>query len=583
MQTDRAAGTLPAATSRGYWALFLLALTSTCALIGYWLWQARSQVLEQARTDSSNLAWILEAQIDATLRRADSELMRLSSRIPSAALHQASVPAWREHWTHELASHKFQFPEISNFYFFDASGQLLYASDPTLPTFSVATGPHFKYLRDHPSADLAFSDVIFNRFTGRPTMVIARALRNQEGRFLGMAAALLDFSHFQTLFDSINPGPNALIVLRKTEGHRLVLRRPVLMEEYNKSVRGPLTERLTAGEKVGNLRFVSPLDGSLRTATFRVLPNYPFYISLAIADEDVLAPWRRQALYSTLAAAAMLGVLAWLLLQLRRAELRRSEMLRNLQERERSLVEAKIAAEAANVAKSTFLASMSHELRTPLNAVLGYAQLLGMDERADPQVRENAGEIEKAGQHLLSLVNDVLDLARIESGRLDMSIGDVAIGDVLDECQRLIQPRAQEYGITLDVNPAPALLRVDRLRLRQVLLNLLSNAVKYNRKGGQVSVRGTAQPPNRYRITVTDTGPGIPAQRLGELFKPFSRMGAERSAIEGTGIGLVITKSLVELMDGSIGVASTPGTGSTFWVEFPMADPAPDGVPGRTP
>lgn len=571
MQTGRGASAQRVSTPRAYWALFLLALASSCAFIGYMLWHSRLQILEQARTDSSNLVWILETRIDATLRRADSELMRLGARILPAKLKRPVADNDRDHWTWELAGHKFQFPEISNFYLFDEAGQMLYASDPKLPTFSVADGAHFRHLSTHPDANLAFSDVIFNRFTGKPTMVIARAIRDGDGRFLGMAGALLDFNHFQALFESLQLGPNALIVLRKTEGSRLVLRRPELKDEYNKPVSGAMTERMVAGEKIGSLRFVSPLDGSLRTAAFRVLPNYPFYVSIAIADEDVLAPWKRQVFYSMAAAAAILSALGWLLLRLRRTELQRSDYLRELQERESSLIAAKTQAEAANVAKSAFLASMSHELRTPLNAVLGYAQLLGMDEQADPSVRESAGEIEKAGQHLLALVNDVLDLARIESGRLDVSSERVALDTVIEESRQLIQPRAQERGISLEITPTAAQLQADPVRLRQVLLNLLSNAVKYNRDGGRVVIQGASQAHGSYRITVTDTGQGIAAARLQELFQPFNRMGAEQGPVEGTGIGLVITKSLVELMHGRIGAESVAGQGSTFWVELPLA------------
>ncbi len=242
-----------------------------------------------------------------------------------------------------------------------------------------------------------------------------------------------------------------------------------------------------------------------------------------------------------------------------------------VQERTTHLNQALNAAETANRAKSLFLSSMSHELRTPLNAVLGYAQLLGMDKNASQGTRESAAEIETAGKHLLALVNDILDLARIEAGKLEMNIEDVGLADVLAEARRTLAPQAQQRGIALDVSELPVLLRADSVRLRQVLFNLLSNAIKYNRDGGRVSVHGEPRPGHCYRITVRDTGLGIPAERLGELFQPFNRMGAEHGSIEGTGIGLVITKTLVESMDGLIGVASVAGEGSAFWVELPLA------------
>jgi PAS domain S-box-containing protein len=246
-----------------------------------------------------------------------------------------------------------------------------------------------------------------------------------------------------------------------------------------------------------------------------------------------------------------------------------------VQERTAKLNQALTAAEAASRAKSLFLSSMSHELRTPLNAVLGYAQLLGMSGDASQETRESVAEIESAGKHLLALVNDILDLARIESGKLEMNIEDVELSGALAEARRVLAPLAQRRGITLDLPEQPVVLRADTVRLRQVLFNLITNAIKYNRDGGRVSVTGELVAQHQYRITVRDTGFGIPPERLGELFQPFNRIGAERGSVEGTGIGLVITKTLVESMDGLIGVESVVGEGCAFWVELPLVASAP--------
>jgi len=258
---------------------------------------------------------------------------------------------------------------------------------------------------------------------------------------------------------------------------------------------------------------------------------------------------------------------------------------------EHSLRHASTDAERASEAKSEFLSRMSHELRTPLNAILGFAQLLELDELPADQAA-SVDQIRRAGHHLLALINEVLDISRIEAGRLSLSTEPVEVGDVLDEVATLLAPVAETAGIELSVHVdgARALrVRADRQRLLQVLLNLGSNALKYNNRGGAVSFLTRHAADGRVRFEVRDTGPGIPHEQQDQLFIPFSRLGAERSAVEGTGVGLALSKHLVEVMGGVIGVESVPGHGSTFWVELARVEaPAPgagpahrrDGTPG---
>jgi len=240
------------------------------------------------------------------------------------------------------------------------------------------------------------------------------------------------------------------------------------------------------------------------------------------------------------------------------------------------LKQAKDRAISANKAKSTFLSCMSHELRTPLNAVLGFAQLLRMNigDTNHKQQRENIDEIENAGQHLLSLINDILDLAKIESGHIDINMDAVPLGKLIYECETLLSPLVKKHNLTLescDCLNTTIEVRADYLRLKQVLLNLLSNACKYNKSGGVITIDCNIIGSGFVRICIRDTGKGIPLEQQNELFKPFNRMGAEQTNIEGTGIGLVITRQLVELMGGSIGVESEAGKGCTFWVEIEQA------------
>lgn len=243
---------------------------------------------------------------------------------------------------------------------------------------------------------------------------------------------------------------------------------------------------------------------------------------------------------------------------------------------EEELMQAKQAAEAANLAKSEFLSSMSHELRTPMNAILGFAQLLASAEDGDLGERQRfyADSILKSGNHLISLVNDILDIARIEAGRLSLSFEPVSLERILAEIKPMIAPMAERRKVTLTdeiTGKSPPILEADFIRLKQVLINLVGNAVKYNRTGGSVRLTFSHGDTGPVRISVSDTGIGIPEKRKAEVFLPFSRLGAEASSVEGTGIGLTISKMLVESMGGQIGFFSQENQGTTFWLEIPRS------------
>jgi PAS domain S-box-containing protein len=242
-----------------------------------------------------------------------------------------------------------------------------------------------------------------------------------------------------------------------------------------------------------------------------------------------------------------------------------------LQEKNVELESARALAEKANLAKSDFLSSMSHELRSPLNAILGFAQLMESDELPpSANQKESIAQILQAGWHLLKLINEILDLAKVESGQVPMSEEPVSLSEVMLECQTMVEPQAQQRDIklTLPDFAAPCFVRADRTRLKQILINLLSNAIKYNRKPGVVSVTCDVGTPERVRVSISDTGAGLNTEQLAQLFQPFNRLGQEAGGEEGTGIGLVVAKRLVELMGGSIGADSTVGVGSVFWFEL---------------
>ncbi len=246
-----------------------------------------------------------------------------------------------------------------------------------------------------------------------------------------------------------------------------------------------------------------------------------------------------------------------------------------LQQNNIELVMAKSVAEKANLAKSDFLSSMSHELRTPLNAILGFAQLIESGDPAPTLLQKRStDQILQAGWYLLELINEILDLALIESGKLMLLPEPVSLAEVMAECETMVESQAKKRGIAVHF---PAFdvqyhVKADRTRVKQVLINLLSNAIKYNRTDGTVAVSLVMNTPGRLRIAVTDTGEGLTPEKIAQLFQPFNRLGQEATAEEGTGIGLVVCKRLVELMGGTIGVESTVGKGSSFWIDLELTD-----------
>lgn len=262
-----------------------------------------------------------------------------------------------------------------------------------------------------------------------------------------------------------------------------------------------------------------------------------------------------------------------------------------VEEKTIDLLSARDLAEKASLAKSEFLSRMSHELRTPMNAILGFGQMLELDAGgfSDTQ-KSSVKEILDAGQHLLNLINEVLDLAHIESGHIDLSLRTVMLGEIIVDSLNLIRPLANERDIEVSLLDDGIDITLEQLlqknyavisdvtRLRQVFINLLSNAIKYNNKNGKVTISCSITSNNKIRVSISDTGKGVSVEKQGYLFKAFNRLGAEETEIDGTGIGLVITKNIVELMGGNIGVESELNKGSTFWFELPRSESTPKNI-----
>lgn len=336
----------------------------------------------------------------------------------------------------------------------------------------------------------------------------------------------------------------------------------------------PRVDDWVAGKHITDYTNYADIDvGSRR---WRVVTDQPVPIHWA----DPLATGLIGLSVTALAA----GLFAFLALSRRRAVQLAEEMTLDLRASEAHLREAKVEADRANNAKSEFLSRMSHELRTPLTAILGFTELLTMSEVPAEQQRMFIGRTHKAGEHLLTLINDVLDISQIETGTLSISIEPVALGPVVDDVLALLGPLAESRGITIDngIGGGDAVI-ADANRLRQVLVNLVSNAIKYNRDDGSVTLRSAVEDRDLL-IEISDTGRGVAEEDLPRMFEPFERLGIQTGEIEGTGIGLALSRALIEQMDGSITAESEVGQGSRFTVRLPLAElvAVPPGAEPRT-
>ncbi len=346
-------------------------------------------------------------------------------------------------------------------------------------------------------------------------------------------------------------------------------------EELREALEGHVTKELSGLEKSENEkersygRLLEIYVPVILSGTSHVAGVYEIYRSF-LPLQLKIATTKRLVWGGTVAAFSLLYASLFALV---------SRASRRMSRQQEELL-AKEAAERANQAKSEFLSRMSHELRTPLNAILGFAQLLEMDALSDEH-REYIRAILKGGRHLLGLINEVLDIARIEAGRVSISLEPVSVGELVRESLDLVAPLAVQKVVNLNAKGTEAferLVMADRQRLKQVLLNLLSNAIKYNRIGGEVELAAEVVSDGRLRIVVDDTGPGIAPDKMERLFSPFERLGAEETTVEGAGLGLAVSRRLMEAMSGRIGVESRLGRGSSFWVELPTVSGPPAAV-----
>jgi len=444
-----------------------------------------------------------------------------------------------------------------------------------IPPINLAERDYFKAHLNNPGLGDFISQPVRNKGNGKWTFYISRRLNDDKGQFLGLVLVGISVEVFTNFYERVarNLGEGASISLFRDD-LTLLTRWPHKDEAIGTVNRTgsayDVIEVLKQDEGVvlrDTPRFSTGVR-ELRVSAIRKVEHYPLVMAVIATDDLFLAGWRRSAWL--IAAVSIVGALALLIGLL--------ILVRNLRQREANMVEMerlKLAAEAANLAKSSFLATMSHEIRTPMNGILGMAQLLLMSGVSENEQREYARTILNSGQTLLTLLNDILDLSKVEAGKLELNPTVFDPKSVIEEVASLFAAPAEAKGLSLVaqwIGPVGQRYRADPIRLRQILTNLISNAIKFT---GQGSVRVEGREIGReegnalLELVVIDSGPGIAPDMQPLLFKPFSQLDSSATRqFGGTGLGLSIVRSLAELMGGEVGVDSLPGQGARFWVRI---------------
>ncbi len=508
------------------------------------------------------------------MRRADTHLQEMARDVPLAALGRSAVPRYAGGIEPALEMRLQNFPELTALRVFDAGGDMLYASDSrTAARVNIADRAHFRQTRDAPPDSLVFSEVLTARTTGHQSLFVERALRDRQGAFRGVVTATIELEYFQKLFQSLDMGPHGVISIYRRDDFTQVVRRPPGGVGTNTPLPpgNPTYGVAASGNKISTLEFPASTDGVVRIYSYDLLDRYPFFVTVGLAHEDVLAAWRTRSLAVGAAVLLLLLLLTGTMIRLWRSEDR--------------LVEASAAAEAASRFKSAFLANMSHELRTPLNAIIGFSQIIGSQMHGPAAGERYAGyarDILQAGNHLLELINSVLDLSKIEAGKFELRDERVEIADLVGAGVALVRLQAEAKGVPIGAAVPPDLppVRADETALRQILVNLLSNAVKFTKAGGRVDVSAGRDADGALVLAVADTGIGMTAEEIAKATLPFVQIDDPLNKRHGgTGLGLPISKRLAELLGGSLEIASTKNAGTTVRVRLPPARVLPAAAP----
>lgn len=459
--------------------------------------------------------------------------------------------------------------------FADAGGSVRYTDGANGEArLQISDRAFFGAARARPG-ETVISLPLTSRITGRWIVPVARQILDRQGRFAGVVFVDLPLADVDRALDGLQLGQDGVALLAGENGDLFARTSNVLMPRAEERALGKVSQAtraaLARGEAARRYESIANVDGVLRLTMFRKVGAYPLYVVVGLKKSEVFAGWWREVIAAALGWLALLAGALWFVLFQRQA---RDTLVHAL----RLLGEARQTADRANEFKSSFLASMSHEIRTPMNAVIGFAQLGQRLSAGSPETCLAFSRIINAGTHLQGILNDILDITQIEAGRLDLRPQPVEVRKVAERAADMVRESASAKGVEFKLEAAPGLSRwlmVDPLRLEQILLNLLSNAVKFTERGRvELSLLDVG---DTIRIRVTDTGIGMTPESLEKIFVPFVQ--GDRTVTRrfgGSGLGLVITKRLVEMMNGAITVESRFGHGSQFTVGLPRIEPRPE-------
>lgn len=556
-------------------------------------WSLRQEAIEEWKTQLGNISLTVGESIVQSLSSADKVLQGVAERVEMGGIHSSADlhNQMASQAVHRMLRDKIEgLPQIDVATITDGDGKVVnFTRSWPPPPINLSDRDYYRAHLADPSITTFVSMPVKNKGNGKWTFYLSRRLNNADGEFMGMALVGLSVDFFEDFFQHIHLGEGASLSILRRDFRYLarwphndeVLGQPNLSGTSHQVIEVMQQQSgviITEGERISTGKQTEARMGSPR-----LLEQFPVIVTATITEDLYLAGWRRSVLAILVVVGCSLVILGIVFVLLHR-------LLRQREDDARHLLALKQQAEIANTEKSRFLATMSHEIRTPLNGVLGMAQLLLMDDVSETERHEYARTIMSSGQILLALLNDVLDISKIEAGKFELLNEVFSPRQILDETSNLFAQLAQAKGLNLEAawhGPPARRYKGDPIRLRQILSNLVGNAIKFSNTGFvRIEANEIQSPDNKAMLefSVTDSGIGIPADKQALLFRPFSQADTSTTReFGGTGLGLSITRNLARLMGGDAGVSSEVGKGSHFWFRVPANTQSDNEESRRTP